>query len=228
MRAVPGAPARELAAFPSTVSVDTATAALLVIDMQRDFCDPQGWDAASGLDVSAPAAVVDPVAEVIGLARAAGIEVLHTREGHAEDLSDCPPVKLEHAGACGAPIGSYGPLGPFLVRGSEGHAIDPRCAPHGGEPVIDKTGKDAFVGTELRQALEERRIETLFFCGVTTECCVQSTFRTAADLGYRCVVLADACASPIAAWHEGALQVMSGIFGWQIDRAAFSAFLAGA
>lgn len=195
------------------MELPTDSTVLICIDLQHDFCSEGGWDSAAGLDVSACAAVIPVVARLQALARRHGLTVMHTREGHAADLHDCPDWKLERSRRDGAAIGENGPLGRFLIRGELGHAIIDTVAPRPGEPVIDKTGKDAFIGTDLNSELEARGITHVLFCGVTTECCVASTLRSASDRGYRCILVEDACASPVAAFHSAAVEVTEHIFG---------------
>jgi nicotinamidase-related amidase len=204
---------RTLAARPWDVELPTGSTALICIDLQHDFCSEGGWDSAAGLDVSACAAVIPVVERLQALARRWGLPVLHTREGHAADLHDCPDWKLERSRRDGAPIGARGPLGRFLIRGEAGHAILEAVAPAATELVIDKTGKDAFIGTDLNAELQARRVTHLLFCGVTTECCVASTLRSASDLGYHCILVEDACASPVFAYHRAAVEVAEHIFG---------------
>lgn len=216
---------RTVVAEPWTVEIDLKRTALLVIDLQHDFCSPGGWDAESGVDITACAEVVPCAAQLIDRARRASVRVVHTREGHKPDLSDCPSVKLERSRRIGAAIGDTGPHGRFLVRGSASNAIVERCAPLPGETIIDKSGKDAFLGTELHEALSQSRADTLLVCGVTTECCVHSTVRTASDLGYRCLVVADACASTDSAWHDAALEITAALFGWVTTGAAVASAL---
>jgi nicotinamidase-related amidase len=142
--------------------------------------------------------------------------VVHTREGHRPDLSDCPPAKLERSRAAGAEIGSKGPLGRLLVRGEFGHDFIDELQPLPGEPVIDKPGYGAFHQTDLAQILQNRDIDHLVIGGVTTEVCVHSTLREAVDRGYRCVLASDACGSAHPHLHEAALQMVAvegGLFG---------------
>jgi nicotinamidase-related amidase len=203
-------------AEPAPVTVDWERAALLIIDMQRDFLEPGGFGESLGNDVSLLAAAVAPCRAVLAVARAAGLLVIHTREGHLPDLSDAPPAKVER-GAPRMRIGDPGPMGRILIRGEPGHSIVPELAPIADEPVIDKPGKGAFYGTELETVLRERRIETLLVCGVTTEVCVNTTVREANDRGYRCIVLADCCASYFPEFHSSGLAMIKaqgGIFGW--------------
>lgn len=190
--------------------------ALLVIDMQRDFLDPGGYAAAAGLDVAALRRPIPAIRRLLDAARQAGILVVHTREGHRPDLSDCPPAKLERSRAAGAGIGTAGPLGRLLVRGEPGHDIVAELCPEPGEPVVDKPGYGAFHGTDLDVILTSRAIERLVIAGVTTEVCVHSTLREAVDRGYRCILAGDACASADPDLHRAALAMVAvegGIFG---------------
>src|SRR2546421_3254823 len=184
--------------------------------MQRDFLEPGGFGAALGNDVSRLKAAVGPCADVLAAARGAGVLVIHTREGHRPDLTDAPPHKVER-GDPAMRIGAPGPMGRILVRGEPGHDIIPELYPKAGEPVIDKPGKGAFYQTDLELMLHNRYIETLLVCGVTTEVCVNTTVREANDRGFRCIVLADCCASYFPAFHEMSLAMIKaqgGIFGW--------------
>jgi nicotinamidase-related amidase len=191
-------------------------AALLVIDMQRDFLLPEGYAAKAGLDIAPLRAAIAPVAAVLGAARAAGLVIVHTREGHVADLSDCPPYKLERSRRAGAEIGSKGPLGRLLVRGEFGHDFVDELQPMAGEIVIDKPGYSAFEHTVLHELLASRGIDTLVVTGVTSEVCVSSTLRSAIDRGYRCITVRDACASGDPALHDAAMamiEVEGGVFG---------------
>jgi nicotinamidase-related amidase len=175
--------------------------ALLVIDMQRDFLDAGGYAAHAGLDVGALRRSIPAIQNLLATARRLGMLVVHTREGHRPDLSDCQPAKLERSRAAGAEIGSAGPLGRLLVRG---------------EPVVDKPGYGAFHQTDLGQILSNRDIRDLVLTGVTTEVCVHSTLREAVDHGYRCALASDACGSAHPQLHEAALQMVTvegGLFG---------------
>ena len=167
-----------LHADPAPVSIDLARAALVIIDMQRDFLEPGGFGAALGNDVSRLRAAVEPCRAVLGAARDAGITVIHTREGHRPDLSDAPQLKVER-GDPALRIGAVGPMGRILVRGEPGHDIIPELYPLADEPVIDKPGKGAFYQTDLELVLHNRDIDTLLVCGVTTEVCVNTTVREA-------------------------------------------------
>jgi nicotinamidase-related amidase len=146
--------------------------------------------------------------------------VVHTREGHRADFSDCSPVKFTRSCKTGAEIGSAGPMGRLLIRGEYGHDIIDELKPIFGEPVVDKPGYGAFHQTDLAQILEGRGIKRLYICGVTTEVCVHSTLREAIDRGYECVLVGDACASAYPELHEAAIrmvEVEGGIFGKVAD-----------
>ncbi len=202
-------------AEPAPLSVDMGKAALVIIDMQRDFLEPGGFGEALGNDVSRLQAAVGPCKDVLGAARKLGMLVIHTREGHRPDLSDAPPHKVVR-GDPSTRIGAAGPMGRILVRGEPGHDIIPELYPLPEEPVIDKPGKGAFYQTDLELMLRNRDIDTLFVCGVTTEVCVNTTVREANDRGFRCIVLSDCCASYFPQFHEMGLAMIKaqgGIFG---------------
>jgi biuret amidohydrolase len=197
-------------------SLTPARTALLVIDMQRDFLLTEGYAAQAGLNIAPLAATIRPIGKLLAVGRPAGLLIVHTREGHLPDLSDCPPYKLERSRRANAEIGSKGPLGRLLVRGEVGHDFVDALRPQAGEIIIDKPGYSAFAHTMLQQVLTRRGIETLIITGVTTEVCVSSTLRTAVDLGYRCITVSDACASGDPALHKASLAMITvegGIFG---------------
>ncbi len=209
-------------AEPEPIALDWSKTALVIIDMQRDFMEPGGFGETLGNDVSQLTRAVKPIAAVLAAAREAGILVIHTREGHLPDLSDAPPAKVER-GAPSLRIGDPGPMGRILIRGEAGHDIIPTLYPVAGEIVIDKPGKGAFYATELGSVLQTHGIENLLVCGVTTEVCVNTTVREANDRGYRCVVIADGCASYFPEFHEMGLKMIKaqgGIFGWVAESAA--------
>src|SRR5215471_3577683 len=191
-------------AEPEPIDLDWSVTALVIIDMQRDFMEPGGFGETLGNDVSRLARAVKPIASVLAAARAMGMLVIHTREGHLPDLSDAPPAKLERGAPC-LRIGDPGPMGRILIRGEPGHDIIPALYPAPGEPVIDKPGKGAFYATSLGRLLADRSIANLLVCGVTTEVCVNTTVREANDRGYRCIVLADCCASYFPEFHASGL-----------------------
>jgi len=202
-------------AEPAPLSVDTDSAALLIIDMQRDFLEAGGFGEALGNDVTRLQAAVSPCRDMLTAARNVGMLVIHTREGHRPDLSDAPPLKVER-GELKNRIGARGPMGRILIRGEPGHDIIAALYPLGDEPVIDKPGKGAFYQTDLELILRSRGIDTLFVAGVTTEVCVNTTVREANDRGFRCIVLSDCCASYFPEFHDAGLAMIKaqgGIFG---------------
>jgi nicotinamidase-related amidase len=205
-----------LPARPYDFPFEPAKAAFVIIDMQRDFMEPGGFGAALGNDVSLLASAVAPIGAVLAACRAAGVLVVHTREGHRPDLSDLPGAK-HRRGRTDARIGDDGPMGRILVRGEAGHDIIPELAPIAGEPVIDKPGKGAFYATDLETILRQRGITQLILAGVTTEVCVHTTMREANDRGFECLLLSDGTASYFPEFHRMALEMacaQDGIFGW--------------
>lgn len=209
-------------ANPYPYRFEAARTALIVIDMQRDFIEEGGFGSVLGNDVGPLADIVPAVAALLSLARAKDMLVIHTRESHLPDLSDCPPSKLRR-GNPALGIGDPGPMGRILVRGEPGNQIIPMLAPLDGEPVIDKPGKGAFYATGLGDLLKERGITHLLFAGVTTEVCVQTSMREANDRGYECLLIEDACASYFPAFHAATLAMLSaqgGIVGWRAPLAS--------
>lgn len=197
--------------------------ALLLIDLQRDFLDPRGYAARAGLDVERLRRAIGPTLALREAARACGMRVIYTREGHRPDLSDCPAAKLARSRASGAAIGSAGPMGRLLIRGEYGHDLIDECSPGPGELVLDKPGYSAFHQTDLDHILRVAGIDTLVICGVTTEVCVHSTVRAAIDLGYRCLTVSDACAASRPELQAPALAMMGvegGVFGEVLDHAS--------
>jgi nicotinamidase-related amidase len=207
-----------IAAEPFDLDFDPATTALLVIDMQRDFVLPGGFGELLGNDTSLLLKAVEPTERVLQKARETGMFVIHTREGHRPDLSDCPAAKLTRGGQTF--IGTDGPMGRILVRGEQGHDIIHQLYPVDGEPIIDKPGKGSFHATDLHQILSDRGIKTLLVCGVTLEVCVHTTVREANDRGYECVVLSDCVASYFPEFQRVGLEMIKAqgaIFGWVSD-----------
>ena len=205
-----------ISAQPYPYPFDPPRAALVIIDMQRDFLEPGGFGAMLGNDVSQLAGVVAPLQRLLAAAREAGLFVIHTREGHRPDLSDLPPAKHRRGGGPLA-IGDAGPMGRILVQGEAGHDIIPELAPLPGEPVVDKPGKGAFYATDLHLILQNREITQLIVTGVTTEVCVNTTAREGNDRGYDCLVLSDCTGSYFPEFHEQALrmiQAQNGVVGW--------------
>ena len=210
-------------ADPGPFGFDPVRTALVIIDMQRDFVEPGGFGETLGNDVSILQAVIPPLQAVLADARARGLEVIHTREGHVPDLSDCPPAKLRR-GKPSLRIGDPGPRGRILVRGEVGHDIVDELAPLPGELVVDKPGKGAFYATALGEHLRAHGITALIVTGVTTEVCVHTTVREANDRGYECLVLSDCVGSYFPEFQRAALAMISaqgGIFGWVAPSAAY-------
>ncbi len=212
--------------FPYDLPPDRV--ALIVIDMQRDFVEPGGFGASLGNDVERLEAIVPTVARLIGLFRENGWPVIHTREGHAADLSDLHPAKRDR-GSPALRIGDDGPMGRVLIHGEPGHGIIAACAPVAGEIVIDKPGKGAFYATPLGDILERLGTTHLVLAGVTTEVCVQTTMREANDRGFDCLLVEDATESYFPEFKAAALAMVSaqgGIVGWTTPLAALEAAVA--
>jgi nicotinamidase-related amidase len=212
-------PVRVVAAEPEPLEIELERTALIVIDMQRDFLEPGGFGESLGNDVTRLSVCIEPCQALLRAARKRGMLIIHTREGHRPDLSDAPKAKVER-GAPSTRIGAPGPMGRILIRGEPGHDIVPQLYPEAGEPVIDKPGKGAFYATDLHSILNNRQIETLIVCGVTTEVCVHTTVREANDRGFRCIVPGDCCGSYFPEFHELGLRMIKaqgGIFGWVSD-----------
>jgi nicotinamidase-related amidase len=206
-------------AEPEAFRLDPDRTAVVMIDMQRDFLEPGGFGESLGNDVSLLSAAIAPCAALLKMARRRKMLVIHTREGHRPDLSDAPPAKVNR-GVPSARIGAPGPMGRILIRGEAGHDIVPALYPVEGEPVVDKPGKGAFYATDLHSILQNRAIDTLVVCGVTTEVCVHTTVREANDRGYRCLVPGDCCGSYFPEFHQIGLRMIKaqgGIFGWVTD-----------
>lgn len=184
--------------------------ALVVIDMQRDFLDPRGYVAQSGVDVGLLRVTIEPVQRLLAAARRLGIRIIHTREGHRPDLTDLTEFKRRRTVGSGAAIGSLGPLGRLLVRGEFGHGIIDEVAPLPGETVIDKPGFGAFYATDLELMLRAGGITHLALAGVTTDICVHSTLREAVDRGFHCTTVSDACAAGDPQVHAAMLKCIAG------------------
>jgi nicotinamidase-related amidase len=212
----------DVPAEPTPFRLITGKTALIVIDMQRDFLLPGGFGESLGNDVDQLLKVVPPLAELIAAARSSRVMVIHTREGHQPDLSDCPSAKLSR-GAPSKRIGDEGKYGRILIRGEYGHDIVDELAPIDGEIVIDKPGKGAFYATELQDVLTAAGITQLLVTGVTTEVCVHTTTREANDRGYECLVVSDCVGSYFPEFQRIGLEMIKaqgGIFGWVADTAA--------
>ena len=218
-----------LPAQPFEYAFDIKHSALLSIDMQRDFVEPGGFGASLGNDVRLLQAIVPTCAAVLAAWRAAGGWVVHTREGHAPDLSDCPAAK-RNRGQPSLRIGDAGPMGRVLVVGEPGQQIIAALAPVAGELVIDKPGKGAFYATPLHAELQQRGISHLVLMGVTTEVCVQTTMREANDRGYDCLLVEDGTESYFPAFKAATLAMITaqgGIVGWVAPAAALIAAVSG-
>lgn len=210
-------------AEPYEFEFDPARTALVMIDFQRDFVYPGGFGESLGNDTSYLLKALPPAERVLKACRAAGIFVVHTREGHRGDLSDLPVTKYER-GKPSLHIGDPGPMGRLLVRGEYGHDIVEEVYPIDGEPVVDKPGKGAFYATDMDTILKTRGIRWLIVCGVTTEVCVQTSVREANDRGYDALVLSDAVGSYFPEFQRVALEMIKaqgGIFGWVSDSESF-------
>ena len=217
-------------AEPYDFEFDPKTAALLIIDMQRDFVYRGGFGEALGNDTSLLLKAVPPTERVLQAARRAGMFIVHTREGHRPDLSDLHRTK-KLRGRLKVGIGDPGPMGRILVRGEHGHDIVDELRPRHGEPVIDKPGKGSFHATDLDTILRTRGIQQLIVCGVTTEVCVHTSVREANDRGYECLVLEDCVGSYFPEFHEVGIKMIKaqgGIFGWVSDSKRFLDALAEA
>jgi nicotinamidase-related amidase len=217
-----------LAARPFDFVFDVHHAALVIIDMQRDFIEPGGFGESLGNNVALLEAIVPACQTVLHAWRGAGGLVVHTREAHLPDLSDCPPPK-RNRGNPSVRIGDVGPMGRILVAGEPGNQIIPALAPVAGEIVIDKPGKGAFYATPLNDMLRSRGITHLFFMGVTTEVCVQTSMREANDRGYDGLLLTDCTESYFREFRDATIEMVhaqGGIVGWTMDSAALVKALA--
>ncbi len=219
-----------VAAKPFPYALPPGHVALIVIDMQRDFVEPGGFGDTLGNEVTRLQAIVPTVGRLIGLFRKAGWPVIHTREGHKPDLSDCPPAKRLRGNPT-LRIGDSGPMGRILIQGEPGHCIVEELAPIAGETVIDKPGKGSFYATGLDDLLKRLKVTHLVIAGVTTEVCVQTTMREANDRGYECLLVEDATESYFPEFKASTLAMITaqgGIVGSVASLSALEAAVVGA